>query len=307
MNNIWVTGDAGVDLIPDGESRYLKCPGGAPANVAVAISRLGGSVSFFGRVGRDPLGHFMKQKLEQEGVNTEHMHLDEKKRTSTVIVGLDDSGERSFTFMVKPSADQFFTTHDIPKFDSHSWMHCCSIALARDPSRSATFESMKRIKASGGFVSFDPNIREEVWPDQDEIEKTVIKAVELADVVKFSEEEILFLTKTQTLEDALATFEQSEKLVVITLGAKGTLALFNGEQKFVPSSKVDHVIDTTGAGDAFVGGLLARLSQTENWRTWNEIIPAIQWGNQCGALTTTKKGAMTALPSLELVSSFINI
>ncbi|MGB5446264.1 MAG: PfkB family carbohydrate kinase, partial [Psychromonas sp.] len=104
MNKIWVTGDAVVDLIPDNENSYLKCPGGAPANVAVAISRLGGDSAFFGRVGQDPLGRFMREVLTDENVNTNNMLLDQNQRTSTVIVDLDESGERSFTFMVKPSA-----------------------------------------------------------------------------------------------------------------------------------------------------------------------------------------------------------
>ncbi|MEF1308446.1 PfkB family carbohydrate kinase, partial [Vibrio owensii] len=117
---------------------YLKCPGGAPANVAVAISRLGGNSAFFGRVGQDPLGRFMKATLAQEQVNTDYMLLDEAQRTSTVIVDLDDSGERSFTFMVKPSADQFLIPTDIPAFVQGEWLHVCSIALANEPSRSST-------------------------------------------------------------------------------------------------------------------------------------------------------------------------
>ncbi len=307
MNKVWVTGDAVVDLIPDGEISYLKCPGGAPANVAVAISRIGGDAAFFGRVGQDPLGRFMKETLHTEGVDTTAMLLDDKQRTSTVIVDLDDTGERSFTFMVKPSADQFFTVQDIPEFTANQWMHCCSIALANEPSRSATFESMKRIKAAGGYVSFDPNLRNEVWLNQDDIQVTVMRAVELADVVKFSEEELLFLTNTQELKEALMIFEkQVNKLVLITLGAKGALALFGGERKLITGSKIDNVIDTTGAGDAFVGGLLAKLSQTQEWRNWDNIETAIRWGNGCGALATTRKGAMTALPSIEQLLSIIS-
>ena len=102
---IWVLGDAVVDLIPDGENHYLRCAGGAPANVAVGIARLGGESAFIGRVGKDPLGEFMLQTLQQENVQTSHMILDPQQHTSTVVVGLDN-GERSFTFMVNPSADQ---------------------------------------------------------------------------------------------------------------------------------------------------------------------------------------------------------
>lgn len=192
MARIWVTGDAVVDLIPEGNSSYLKCPGGAPANVAVAVSRLGADAAFFGRVGQDPLGRFMRQVLADEGVNTDFMQLDPDHRTSTVIVDLDDQGERSFTFMVKPSADQFLQPTDIPPFQAGEWLHVCSIALANEPSRSSTFQAMQSIKAAGGYVSFDPNLREEVWQRPEELRDTVLKAVSLADVVKFSDDEILF-------------------------------------------------------------------------------------------------------------------
>ncbi len=106
-NRVWVMGDAVVDLIPEGELHYLKCPGGAPANVAVGVARLGGESAFIGRVGADPFGRFMADTLVAEGVDIRHLTQDPAHRTSTVLVELDEEGERSFTFMVRPSADQF--------------------------------------------------------------------------------------------------------------------------------------------------------------------------------------------------------
>ncbi|MGF1756155.1 PfkB family carbohydrate kinase, partial [Vibrio makurazakiensis] len=161
MNKVWLTGDAVVDLIPDTPITYLKCPGGAPANVAVGVARLGGECGFFGRVGLDPLGQFMKQTLNEENIDVSYLLLDEKQRTSTVLVDLDSDGERTFTFMVKPSADQFMQISDIPEFGAGEWLHACSIALANEPSRASTFEAIKRMKQAGGFVSFDPNLRQE--------------------------------------------------------------------------------------------------------------------------------------------------
>lgn len=306
MKQIWLTGDAVVDLIPNGDDQYLKCPGGAPANVAVAISRLGGKCSFFGRVGQDPLGRFMRQTLHHEGVNIEQLALDEEHRTSTVIVDLDEHGERSFTFMVKPSADQFLDKTDVPAFTQGEWMHVCSIALANNPSRESTFFAIEKMKQAGGYISFDPNLREEVWGNQDEIIPTVMKAVALADVVKFSEEELTFLTSTQDLQSALSAISTlSIPLVVVTLGAKGSLVVFKQEQRVIASREVKPV-DTTGAGDAFVGGLLARLSELADWQSWDNVCDAVIWGNCCGGLATTEKGAMTALPSREALLSLIS-
>ena len=241
-NRVWVTGDAVVDLIPDSESSYLKCPGGAPANVAVAIARLDGDAAFVGRVGQDPLGRFMQQTLKQEQVDTQMMILDEAQRTSTVIVDLDDSGERSFTFMVKPSADQFLETSDLPTFTQGQWLHVCSIALANEPSRSSTLEAMRQIKAAGGYVSFDPNLREEVWANPEELKPVVREAITLADVVKFSDDELLFLTGSDTLEqgvEALKPFKNT--LALITQGAKGALVLFEKTQQLIASQAVSPV------------------------------------------------------------------
>ncbi|MDC0610581.1 aminoimidazole riboside kinase [Vibrio sp.] len=297
MNKVWLTGDAVVDLIPDGESSYLKCPGGAPANVAVAISRLNGAAHFMGKAGNDPLGRFLKATLCDEKVNVDYFVLDNDQRTSTVVVDLDDEGERSFTFMVKPSADQFFNFDNIAPLQEGEWLHCCSIALANNPSRNATFSAMREIRKNGGFVSFDPNLREEVWTNPAELTHVVMDAVKLADVVKFSEEELTLLTSTATIEEGIEKLQTLNiPLILVTLGAEGTLVTFNGESFTVAAKKVSP-IDTTGAGDAFVGGVLARLSQDNDWKNDSTIREAVLWGNTCGGLATTKKGAMTALPS----------
>lgn len=307
MNRVWVSGDAVVDLIPNSATSYLKCPGGAPANVAVAVSRLGGDSAFFGRAGEDPFGRFMKSTLHNEGVNIDFMLLDPAHRTSTVVVDLDNSGERSFTFMVKPSADQFLQTADIPDFSGGQWLHICSIALANEPSRSSTFFAMKKIKEAGGFISFDPNLRDEVWANQSDIRSVVLKAVALADVVKFSDDELLFLTETVTLTAALAKVKQYQnELVLITQGEKGAIVIHHDQQQQLVGKAIQPV-DTTGAGDAFVGGLITYLAQSECWNKPTEIVQAVQWANACGALATTQKGAMTALPLTEQLQQYLSI
>ncbi|STT84893.1 fructokinase [Klebsiella pneumoniae] len=117
-----VLGDAVVDLLPDGEGRLLQCPGGAPANVAVGVARLGGDSGFIGRVGDDPFGRFMRHTLAQEQVDVNYMRLDAAQRTSTVVVDLDSHGERTFTFMVRPSADLFLQPEDLPPFAAGQWL-----------------------------------------------------------------------------------------------------------------------------------------------------------------------------------------
>ena len=305
MGKIWVTGDAVVDLIPDGENHYLKCAGGAPANVAVGVSRLGVEAGFIGRVGLDPLGKFMQQTLNAEKVSTEHMILDPKQRTSNVIVGLDD-GERSFTFMVNPSADQFLEVGDLPTFQKGDFLHCCSIALINDPSRSTTIEAIRRVKEAGGFFSFDPNLRESLWASLEEMKQVVNRVVAMADVLKFSEEELTLLTDTTTLEQAtqIITAQYPEKLIIITLGKDGAIYHLNGNSQVV-AGKALKPVDTTGAGDAFVSGLLAGLSQVENWKDESVLVDVIRKANASGALATTAKGAMSALPNKAELEAFL--
>lgn len=306
MSKIWVLGDAVVDLIPDGDNHYLRCAGGAPANVAVGVSRLGVEAGFIGRVGNDPLGKFMQQTLQAEKVSTKQMILDPQQRTSTVIVGLDQ-GERSFTFMVNPSADQFLEVNDLPNFQQGEWLHCCSIALINDPSRSTTIEAIRRVKQAGGFVSFDPNLRESLWSSLDEMKKVVNSVVAMADVLKFSEEELTLLTNTTNLEDATkaVTSLYPEKLIIITLGKDGAIYHLNSKSQVV-AGKALKPVDTTGAGDAFVSGLLAGLSQVSNWKESDAVlVEVIRKANASGALATTAKGAMSALPNKAELEAFL--
>lgn len=291
MKKIWVLGDAVVDLLPDGEGRLLQCPGGAPANVAVGIARLGGQSAFIGRVGDDPFGRFMAKTLADEKVDVKSMRLDPAHRTSTVVVDLDDQGERSFTFMVRPSADLFLESADLPTFSAGEWLHVCSIALSAEPSRSATFEAMAAIREAGGYVSFDPNIRPDLWPDENALRRSLEQALQSADVVKLSVEELAFLTGNVEVNvglDALMA-RCPARLVLVTQGKEGVIAWHDATVKHYPATPVE-CVDTTGAGDAFVAGLLYGLAAGQ------DLTPVIALAQRCGALATTAKGAMTALP-----------
>ncbi|MBW4210919.1 aminoimidazole riboside kinase [Enterobacter asburiae] len=291
MKKIWVLGDAVVDLLPDGEGRLLQCPGGAPANVAVGIARLGGQSAFIGRVGDDPFGRFMSKTLADERVDVKHMRLDPAHRTSTVVVDLDDHGERSFTFMVRPSADLFLEPADLPTFSAGEWLHVCSIALSAEPSRSATFEAMAAIRKAGGYVSFDPNIRPDLWPDENALRRCLEQALQSADVVKLSVEELAFLTGDVPVSVGLDMLMARcpARLVLVTQGKEGVIAWHDGTVKHYPATPVQ-CVDTTGAGDAFVAGLLYGLAAGQ------DLTPVIALAQRCGALATTAKGAMTALP-----------
>lgn len=305
-NTVWVLGDAVIDLVPENSNSYLKCPGGAPANVAVGVARLGGKSAFIGRVGQDSFGRFMQQVLQQENVDTRAMILDSDHRTSTVVVDLDQHGERTFTFMVMPSADLFLQLDDLPEFKANQWLHLCSIALSQEPSRSTAFEAMRRIKADGGWVSFDPNIRVDIWRQPQELLHCLQQALQLADVVKLSQEELDFLCPHQDIATAMEQImaDYSCKLLLVTLGAEGVWVHNRRKLQKYASRKITP-IDTTGAGDAFVAGLLAALSQQPNWHQSQDLSAVIDQAQACGALATSAKGAMTALPNAQELARFL--
>ncbi|PJW90099.1 aminoimidazole riboside kinase [Escherichia coli] len=294
---VWVLGDAVVDLLPESDGRLLPCPGGAPANVAVGIARLGGTSGFIGRVGDDPFGALMQRTLLTEGVDITYLKQDEWHRTSTVLVDLNDQGERSFTFMVRPSADLFLETTDLPCWRHGEWLHLCSIALSAEPSRTSAFTAMTAIRHAGGFVSFDPNIREDLWQDEHLLRLCLRQALQLADVVKLSEEEWRLISgKTQNDRDICALAKEYEiVMLLVTKGAEGVVVCYRGQVHHFAGMSVN-CVDSTGAGDAFVAGLLTGLSSTGLSTDEREMRQIIDLAQRCGALAVTAKGAMTALP-----------
>ncbi len=294
---VWVLGDAVVDLLPESDGRLLPCPGGAPANVAVGIARLGGTSGFIGRVGDDPFGALMQRTLLTEGVDITYLKQDEWHRTSTVLVDLNDQGERSFTFMVRPSADLFLETTDLPCWRHGEWLHLCSIALSAEPSRTSAFTAMTAIRHAGGFVSFDPNIREDLWQDEHLLRLCLRQALQLADVVKLSEEEWRLISgKTQNDRDICALAKEYEiAMLLVTKGAEGVVVCYRGQVHHFAGMSVN-CVDSTGAGDAFVAGLLTGLSSTGSSTDEREMRRIIDLAQRCGALAVTAKGAMTALP-----------
>ncbi|EFB9193546.1 aminoimidazole riboside kinase [Escherichia coli] len=268
-----------------------------PAKVAVGIARLGGTSGFIGRVGDDPFGALMQRTLLTEGVDITYLKQDEWHRTSTVLVDLNDQGERSFTFMVRPSADLFLETTDLPCWRHGEWLHLCSIALSAEPSRTSAFTAMTAIRHAGGFVSFDPNIREDLWQDEHLLRLCLRQALQLADVVKLSEEEWRLISgKTQNDRDICALAKEYEiAMLLVTKGAEGVVVCYRGQVHHFAGMSVN-CVDSTGAGDAFVAGLLTGLSSTGLSTDEREMRRIIDLAQRCGALAVTAKGAMTALP-----------
>ncbi|MEM7284444.1 MAG: PfkB family carbohydrate kinase, partial [Pseudomonadota bacterium] len=264
MPRCWVIGDAAVDLIPEGD-HYLKCPGGTGANVAVALSRLGIDCAFVAKLGDDPPGAFIIETLERENVNAQHVSFSERHKTSLIIVSIDDSGEREFTFMVNPSADSQLENSDIPTFEQNDWLCVSAFVLARQSSRESTFLAIQQAKKAGSFVCVDANMRIDMWDDGSLMIPRTLEALKLADIAKMSGDELQVLTNTTSIEDGLEEARQwPAKIKVITLAEKGAVVLTEKSELYVEGYDVP-VVDMTGAGDAFFAAFVSNLMPFDNW------------------------------------------
>ncbi len=303
---IWALGDAVVDLLPVGDMRYQACAGGAPFNVVVGAARLASDTAFIGRVGEDTFGRYLQKTLEEQGVDAGHVIRDAEQRTSTVMVDLAESGERSFSFLVNPSADQFLTADDLPVFGPDI-LHFCSLALAATPCRETTLLAVSRIKAKGGLVSFDVNLREQMWADKQQMREVIWQQCNSADILKLSDEELVWLANDgqNDWQQALATLQRfPASLKIITRGKQGGVVLYQGQTLTFPGYSVES-IDTTGAGDAFMAGLLAWLAR-HGMPEFTRLNHLLSQASACGALATTRKGALPALPTPVQLNTFLS-
>ncbi|WP_311748629.1 aminoimidazole riboside kinase [Proteus columbae] len=301
---VWSLGDAVVDLIPLQNMQYEACAGGAPVNVAAGVAKLGQQSGFIGRVGEDAFGHFMQKTLFDLGVDTRAMEFDEFHRTSTVLVSLQENGERDFTFLVAESADQFLTEKSLPAFEKDI-LHFCSLALVNPICRSTLDCAIKNIKESGSLLSFDINLRPQMWRDHEEMRELIDNYAHKADILKLSEDELTWMTQEVTLNNALKKLEDyPARLKVITQGSKGCLVLTPNTQVAF-SAFIVECIDTTGAGDAFMSGLLAALAEYGFAEDEPYLSKIVTQAAACGALATTKKGAIAAAPSRKKLHDFV--
>jgi fructokinase len=281
---------------------FIKAPGGAPANVAVAVRRLGHPAAFVGQVGDDPFGRYLAGVLRTEGVDTAGLKFTDKARTALAFVSLRADGERSFSFYRHPSADMLLRPEDVnlDVFAGKRVFHFGSISMINEPVRSATLYAASNAAAQGMLISYDPNLRLALWDSADAARDGMLTGLNYAQIVKVSDEELLFLTGGTSITPL---WRDGIQIIVVSRGANGATVYTRKEQIDVPGYAVK-AVDTTGAGDSFVAGLLVGI--LENWEGYlGKLHPIVQFANAVGALTTTQKGAIPALPLRAAVEGFV--
>ncbi|CAM6105145.1 unnamed protein product [Calypogeia fissa] len=290
---------------------FKKAPGGAPANVAVGIARLGGASAFMGKVGDDEFGYMLVDILKENRVESRGVRFDAEARTALAFVTLREDGEREFMFYRNPSADMLLEVSeiDIELVQQAAIFHYGSISLIAEPCRSAHMAALEAAKKAGVLLSYDPNLRLPLWPSRDAARKGIKSIWDQADIIKVSEEEITFLTEggdPYSDEAALRLWHPNLKLLLVTEGADGCRYYCKNFFGRVEGLKVTPV-DTTGAGDAFVAGLLSQLVRDMSLlEDESKLREALRFANACGAITTTERGAIPALPDRDTVMRLIN-
>lgn len=294
----FVSTEAGVSLAQ--APAFQKAPGGAPANVAVGVARLGYRTGFIGQVGEDEFGHFLASTLQSHGVDITGLRFTTQARTALAFVSLLADGERSFMFYRHPSADMLWRPEDVDRayVARARIFHYGSITLIDEPSRSATLTALNAARDNGALLSYDPNLRLSLWPSADAARAGILQGWQHAEVIKVSEEELSFLSEEKTLESAARSLWHDRlKLLVVTQGKAGCTYFTSEASGHVPGFVV-RPIDTTGAGDGFVAGMLAGFLEED--LTWDRelIEKALRLGNAVGALATTRVGAIPSLPTM---------
>lgn len=287
---------------------FKPVPGGAAANVAVGLSKLGKKSGFLGKVGNEPFGDVLIDTLKREGVETGSIRQDSRARTALAFVTLTKDGERDFMFYRHPSADMLFHPDDVDlaAIDQAGIFHFDSISLASQQPRETALFSADRAKAGGKLISYDVNLRLPLWEKAADARDGIIEGMKRADVVKLSDEELDFLTGSTAPEGIRKhLWHDGLRLVVLSLGQAGCLAMTPRGDIAVPSFKVD-VVDTTGAGDGFVSGLLSGIVDDDAVLDDDTALTDLcRMANAVGALTTTARGAIPSLPTRRQVEKLM--
>ena len=303
---ITAIGEILIDLTQTGTDRnglpqYTANPGGAPANVAVAASKLGVQTAFIGCIGEDAFGTLLRDTLIRCGVSTDGLQTTDKALTTLAVVSVDERGERSFSFYRKPGADLMIDAEKAASAAGKTdFLHFGSVSLTDPACREAVTGAVRAAKASGTLITYDPNYRAVLWENEEEAIRQMRAVLPLCDIVKISDEETMLLCGVKEPEKALQKLmDLGVRLAVVTLGAKGAMWRFGDMMGTVPGCPV-RVADTNGAGDTFFGAFLSRIAVHGGLDGLSEdkLNAFVRFANKAASITTSRPGAIPAMPVL---------
>lgn len=309
MLKLYAFGEVLIDFLQDSKApdQFTRFAGGAPANVAVAFARLGGPAHFVGMLGQDMFADFLLHSLTQQGVNTAYCQRTAEAKTALAFVALDANGERSFSFYRPPAADLLFRPQHFAAamFDAASLWHLCSNSLTADAIAETSLHALAEARRAGAVISFDANLRHNLWPQGRADKALVCQALRQADVVKLSADELDYLADGDNASWLAKQLDAGVSWLVVTDGSGAVHSFSQGGNLSLAVPKID-VVDTTAAGDAFVGAWLYQLARQLDGRQQLAALMAdssamrtmLQFAISCGAFACQQQGAFASLPRL---------
>ena len=321
MKRVISIGEALIDFIPNQKGCELKnvlgferVAGGAPANVSAVVAKLGGKSNFISKLGKDAFGNHIIKVLKEANVNVDYVLRSDKANTGLAFVSLKEDGNRDFSFYRNPSADMLLEESEVKKEwfeDCHS-MHFCSVDLIECPMKYAHKKAIEFALENKSIISFDPNVRLPLWDSEDACRDAIMEFLPLAHVVKISDEELEFVTGYDNMDEAKEVlFKGNVNMVLFTKGKDGAEAYTKDRVVKIPGNIVD-VVDTTGAGDSFIGSFLFKLLEDDvNMEQLNSISDEklreyLTFANAYAAYSTTKKGAIGSYATLDEIIKYMD-
>lgn len=289
----------------NGQTLFEQNPGGAPANVLSAVATLGLNTAFIGKVGNDMHGEFLRGVLKKHNICDKNLITSNEAFTTLAFVSLSETGERTFSFARKPGADTMLKKEEVD-FDlikNSSVFHFGSLSLTDEPSKTATIESVKFAKENGVAVSYDPNYRALLWKDKDHAKEGMRLPLKYVDIIKISDEETELLTDEKDPKKAIEKLiSMGISCVIVTMGGDGSyIGTKDGIVK-IDVAPCEKVVDTTGAGDSFMGGFLFKLCENKkkpNELTLDELIEFGSFASKVAAFCIGRRGAIDAMPKID--------
>ncbi|MDW8571551.1 carbohydrate kinase family protein [Staphylococcus shinii] len=319
MKRLLAIGEALIDFIPSTTDSKLKDVemfsrqvGGAPCNVACTATKLGGNAEMITQLGQDAFGDLIVETLDNLGVGTQYLKRTNEANTALAFVSLTKEGERDFSFYRKPSADMLYSIDAVSTIDvnENDVLHFCSVDLVESPMKYAHKKLIEKVTHAGGTIVFDPNVRLPLWKNEADCKSAIHEFIPLAHIVKISDEELEFVTGITDENQAIQwLFQGNVDAVIYTKGADGATVYFKDGNEISQQGFKVKAIDTTGAGDAFIGALISKLLISDSTDLIavlkNEGKAILEFSNYVAATVTTKYGAISSIPTLEEVNKAI--
>lgn len=309
MNRLVTIGECLIDFTPseqDGAlsevASFTKNAGGAPANVAAVAAKLGQNAALLSQVGQDAFGDFLIKTMKIAGVETKHITQTTEGETSLAFVSLTDDGNRDFLFYRRHAADLLYRKEQLPKdlLLAGDIVHFCSVNLVESPMKQTHVALIEQAHDADCLVSFDPNVRLPLWHDAEACRSTILDFLPKAHIVKLSDEELTFLTHIEDEQQAVQTLLQEKvQVLFVTHGADGA-TIYTKQQRVKVIADVLQAIDTTGAGDAFIGAIISILLEKKITPATLEPFcesnaqPLLSFANQYAGASTLKHGAIAS-------------